>query len=447
MTAGVRSARTGALARQAAPAGAATAVFLVVVALYVAHLHAIHASLLTLWGMRPFRFPFLDADTVMSALRCRRMGVDVFAVNPCDALGRVYDYSPLWLHLSAFPFTEAWVVPVGLAFCAAFLASLLLLPPGRDWGRTLVIVAGVLSTPVVFALERANNDLVIFALAALMAALCCKGLAWRAVGYGCAFLAGLLKYYPMLLMAAAVRERPPVFAAVAAIALLAFGTFIGLEYEALRRALELIPTGSYFGDMFGAKTLPSGLAEMGGLSPLLGRVGEVGLDVLCVGLAVWFSLRAQLDLDLRALTERERTFLLAGALLTVGCFFTAQNIGYRALHIVLALPALTALSASGRHRVVWTVSAGIAFVLLWAEAWRHLLDSLIEGRPLWAEWQQPAVDLPRLVAWGLREACWWWMVTVLLSVTFALLRHAPAVELALRTLSSRRATGGLLRGG
>ena len=45
--------------------------------------------------------------------------------------------------------------------------------------------------------------------------------------------------------------------------------------------------------------------------------------------------------------------LLAGGLLMLSCFFTAQNIGYRAMHLVLTLPALTALVRMRAGRVGW----------------------------------------------------------------------------------------------
>ncbi len=424
-----------ALARTLAPAVVATTVFLLIVALYLLSAPRFSASLLTVWGAHPFRFPFLDADTVMSALRCRRLGIDVFDVNPCDALGRVYDYSPLWLYASVFPFTEAWIVPVGLAIAVLFLASLLLLPPGRDGTRTGLIIAGVLSTPVVFAVERANNDVIIFVLACLAATLTLRSPAWRWLGYGCALLAGLLKYYPMMLLVIAVRERPRMFFAVAATATLLLALFIATSLEPLRRALSLIPTGSFFGDMFGARTLAFGLAELTGAPPAMARVGEWGLDLAAIGVGAWLSLRGWVDDDLAALTERERSFLFAGALLVLGCFLTAQNIGYRALHLVLVLPALTALA--GRRRI-WTAGVGIVLVLLWAEGWRHWLDAAVEGRPPWADLPL-AVDGPRVLGWLVREACWWSVVTLLWACVITFLRQSTMMR-ALLPLR-RRPTG------
>ena len=63
--------------------------------------------------------------------------------------------------------------------------------------------------------------------------------------------------------------------------------------------------------------------------------------------AAWWSGRPGLRHAIAGLGEGERAFLLAGALLVLGCFVAAQNIGYRAVHLLLVLPPLLALRHGG----------------------------------------------------------------------------------------------------
>ena len=380
---------------------------------------------LVVWGVHPFSFPFLDLDTILSALRCLRLGVDVFATNPCDALGRVFDYSPLWLALSVLPVTTAWIVPVGLLIDAAFLASLLLLPAARGRWQAAVLTAGVLSTPVAFALERANNDLIIFVLAAGAAALAVRSFRLRLLAYACAILAGLLKYYPLALLALIARETPRRFVPVALGASLVLLGFVAIEAEDLRRALPLIPVGWYLSNMFGVSTLPLGLVDALGLPASVGRFGLVGLVVLSLGAAMRIGARASVGEDLARLTEGERVFLLTGALLILGCFFSAQNIGYRAVHLLFALPGVTALATVARHRRWYRMGVAVLLALLWAEGWRHWLDALAQGRPPWEELAPRAADAALLLGWLVREGCWWWVVTMLAGLSFSALLSWP----------------------
>lgn len=103
--------------------------------------------------------------------------------------------------------------------------------------------------------------------------------------------------------------------------------------------------------------------------------------------------------------------LLAGGLLIVSCYFSANNVGYRAIFLVLTLPALTALVRVGAG---WPliVTAGAAPTLLWAQGWRNWVRELIPGRP---------VDVG---TWVTREVLWWWMITILIALVVSLMRHS-----------------------
>ena len=402
-------------------------VFLLMAVLHLSGHAGAYEHVIRLWGVAPFRFPFLDTDTVLSAVRCRRLGVDVYVTNPCDALGRVYDYSPLWMGLAIFPMTIAWLPPIGLAIDMAFLFSLLLLPAGRGRAEMSLITLGVLSSGAVFALERGNNDLVLFELAAATATLACRSQGFRLIGYSAALLAGLLKYYPMMLLVVAVRERPLRLLMIALASALVLALFMALCWHDLTRALRLIPTGSYFADMFGSVTFAGGLGTLLGLSPSAVAWLRATMSLAALAIGIRMSLQPRIVASIRALGEEERAFLLVGALLLLGCFFTAQNIGYRVIHIILVLPALTALGWAGRHRL-FRATAIVAVALLWSEAWRG-------GRVMGAAWlSQHTKSQILALTWLTREAMWWWLVTVLIAGTAVCLRDSTSGAWLLRRL-------------
>ncbi len=416
--------------RRVLPAAVAGLIFLGMAALYVTGRRTVSDGILRAWGVDPFAFPFLDTETVLSAVRCARAGVDVFVTNPCDPLRRVYDYSPLWLLLAKLPVTQGWLMPAGLVVGLTFIASLLLLPPGRGAAETARITLGVVSSAVVFTVERGNNDLVLFVLAAVAAALACRTPMLRLVGYGAALLAGLLKYYPMTLMAMAARERPRRFLAVATASLAVAVLFVATMGHDLVRALRLIPVGGWFGDMFGSSTLPGGLARQFGWPAGAAIALRVVLSLAAMGTGVALGLRPAVTAALDRLTEAERMALLAGGLLILGCFFTAQNIGYRATYLVLTLPALTAM---GRLRAgrLWPATTYAALALLWSQGWRNWIAGVIEGRAAF------------IGLWLVREALWWWTITMMIALVLGLLARSEMGRLAL----GRRAIGQLWPGG
>lgn len=362
-------------------------------------------------GIDLWEFPFLDTDTVLSAVRCIRQGVDVYVANPCDPLARVFDYSPAWMVLRVFPMTIGWLWPIGVLVDLGLVAALLMMPGARTKGGAWLIALSVISSAALFAVERGNNDLVLFLLAAGAATLAVRSGAARFVGYALAFVAGLLKYYPMVVMAIAARERPAKLAVVTGISVLALAVFLALCWDDLTRALALIPTGDYFGDMFGSVTVAGGLADRGLLSPALAGALRWIMTVIALGVALVWALRPGLADQLATLDRRERAFLMVGALLIIGCFFSAQNIGYRAIHLILTLPALLVI----RRR-----AAVIALVLLWGEGWRHLLRVI--GKALGPD----GLAVTTWIGWTVREGLWWWLVTMLLACVFAWLWRSEA---------------------
>lgn len=391
------------------PPLSASVAFLVMSALYCLDLKTPYRAILNAWGIDPFSFPFLDTDTVLSAVRCMNKGVDVYVSNPCDVLGRVYDYSPLWMALTVFPMTVAWRVPIGLGVDIAYIFSLLLLPVARDMRGAILIAAGALSSASVFAVERGNNDLVLFVLVAGAATLLCRSPVLRAVGYGAAVLAGLLKYYPMALMLMAMRERMKAMLAIGLFASLAVVLFAVLTWHDLTRALGLIPTGSYFGNMFGAVNAGGGLAELLGLPPLVATIIREMMTACAFAIGLVLGCQKSSRETILLLHDNERSFLLAGSIMLAGCFFTAQNIDYRAVHILLVLPALAVLFFNSplRH---FRYAMPVAIGLLWSQTWQNALHQLAIYSV-----DERAGSIIIVATWAVREEMWWFLMTILVS--------------------------------
>jgi hypothetical protein len=399
-------------------------IFAVFAALYATKQREIYSNLLMTWGIPAYQWPFLDTDTVLSAVRCLRAGVDAYAANPCDPLSRTFDYSPLWMALTALPVTTAWIPWVGMVFVACFFGGLALLPPGRTREATVLVVLGVISTPVVLAVERGNNDLVIFLLVACMASLLGGAPGRRLVGYALGVLAGLLKYYPLLVMAAALREKPGRFLAVAAASLAVTASFAMITWPNLSRALAIIPTGSPYYQMFGAKNLGLGIATLFGLPGWFSPVVRGLLTVAALGGGIALGLREDTRAAIARLDRREGDFLLIGALMAIGCFLSAQNIVYRSIDLLLVLPSLTALRIAGgpwRLRTAPLVVLG----LLWHELyyrWMQVFAGNVRGT---GPGGIGAMVIESGLGWLPRELGWWWLIALLVSCATALLKGGP----------------------
>ena len=390
--------------RAVGPAAMAAAIVLLAALLYACGYREQYYALAEIWGAAPFRTPFLDMQGVTSPVECHRLGYDVYVQNPCDVFNRPHNYSPLWLWLAVLPITTAWDDALALALVGLFLVALAFLPPGRDWR---LITLATISSTTMFAMERANIDLLMFVMAMLVVRL-------RFTGYAIALLAGMLKFYPIVLLLAAVRERALVCLAVWTMALGVVALWFALDGTEILRAIANIGSNPPFDDnVFGAHNLPFGIAAVVGLP----RSGAMALEVLLlaamVGVAIGSAGRVRTDV----LTEAEAVHLLVGAALLVSCFVIAQNVSYRAIYFLFVLPALI---------VSWRGAAWVAVLLMWNSGLRLAINRVAA----WFGISTAPDGMLHFAIWLLRELAWWAVITLLAALLLRLVWELQAVRQA-----------------
>jgi hypothetical protein len=404
--------------------------------------HPFYLSILKLFGFEPFRFPFLDIHAVLAAAQCQREGIDVYLLNPCDALGRVHVYSPLWLVLTPTFLGTAQTTPVGLGLDLMFILSLWLVIQPEGSAEALLMAAVALSPMTVYALERANCDLAIFLLIVAGCALDRAPRPWRLGCYALFLLAGLLKYYPLVLLLLLARERRRDALIGTALTILIAGGLAVLGHADLAKALANIPALSYFADSFSALNLPFGVAEaIFGPRPH----PTAGLLLLSIAAALAIArtrrtarLLASADLDQNGWAGQ---CLLVGALLLNACFVAGQNVDYRGIYLVLAMPGLVRLyqlAAGGRalrRLLAWMIAA--LLFLAWEQPLRRIVHAL--AAPIPGDWLGLRLEL---LFWIGRELVWWWVIAGLAAIWVSHLLRTPIFGCGLPAFVGVRGRGG-----
>ena len=377
-------------------------------------------------GVDSFRFPFLDAHNFLASMQCHRQGIDVFQDNPCDVLNRPHDYSPLWLWLGdVMPVDTGMTVAAGSLLCLSFLAALFLLPPPRDRVSAAWLVAASVSSATAFAVERGNNDLLIFALLALAIRLALCGPTLRAGAYGAITLAALLKFYPLVAAAIALRERRVRFVVTTAIITLLAATFLAAGYRDIAQVLPNIPgVRLFYWDTFGAAELPLGISRLTGAGPVLQAALRVSTVLASWLIAIRYAAAITNADTLDALTELEALSFLIGSLTLCGCFYTGMSAYYRGIVLLFVLPALLVLGRrSARPAPVW-MAIGCALFVLWFGAEWNAIGAARSARDAGS----PLTGATRFVLWSAQQFAWWWLIVTLLAVTLAILRRLTMVS-------------------
>lgn len=406
------------------------AVFAAIVLLYTTRSPAIRA-IMNFWAIYPpVDHPFLDLRYIFAGVECWAKGIDVYIANPCDPLGRPHGYSPLWLRFAFLP-GQQWTTVAGLIVDGLFVLALAAFPPPQRWRELPIRLLAILSPPVVFALQRANVDVIMFLMLLGAAGLWVRLLPQRIAGYALILAAGLLKFYPLIVLATALRERTRVcvmVSAAAGAALLGFAIYFRSELHAMAAN---IPTGGYLvGDMFGAKNLPFGLASVLGLPEsswlkiLVGAVLAASCAMGMLTLSRWNALRSAVA----GLASFDAALLLFGAAVFVGCFLTGQSVGYRGIYLLLVLPGLLALWRGAADTRVKRFACSATFLVLFL-MWQGVLtwnDSFLTALQAWFGASVGAGLWAAL--WLIRELGWWALAAALGGIFLGFAREAPAVS-------------------
>ncbi len=316
---------------------------------------------------------FADLRVITAGGDSYRAGYNPLVNNPADFWKRPMDYPRVWLlPMMAFGIHQADTVPLGVALAVAFVACTLVfmgrITPGQGvwWGFLLCAPSTML------AVERGNNDLVIFVLLVCALLLLRRG---RAIASWVAFLAvgacAVLKLYPVFAFMLAWRETPRRALLILAVAAVAFGVYLHGTRDDLRALRTAVPRawgvayGSrvYF-DWLAASDEPSGTAlwEL----PVLAVVAGIGI-------AGFGRVRVP---GPAPLARAEADGLMVGGALYLGTFILNSNFNYRLVVLLFTVPALLQLRGS---REIFYRRLGTTLLVALAVGWWFSAVLLVEA--------------------------------------------------------------------
>ena len=316
---------------------------------------------------------FLDLYAILASNDALARGLDPYVYNPLDVFGRPHAYSHWWLMLGEFGLTRGDVLWLGTALGGAFVVAALVWLRPRQPGEVIWSLLVLLSPPMLLALNRANNDLVIFVLLAPVVPCLLSARPWvQSLAVPLLVGAVALKSYPaialaMLLSVAVPHARRRLALGAAVVLLIMLPDHIRDLGVYVRKVPEVEGLMT-----FGARHLWVGL----NLPAAWARIG--GAMVGAVALAVWW----RRDL-LKGWVAGERAAWLSfvlGALLLTGCFFAGVSYAYRWVFALWLVPLLWRLPRDHAAPVAARRLAGItAALLLWA-LWADAAASSVIGR-------------------------------------------------------------------
>lgn len=383
--------------------------------------------------------PFADSDEVISAIECHRMGVNVFVADPCDPLGRPHAYSPLWLLGSLTSVSQRDLNWIGIGLVLAFLAVVIGIAPISSYGDAAITLVSLLSQSSLFAMERANIDLVMFLLVTGGALLFTRASVGRIAAYASIFLAALLKFYPALGLGLALYERPRRFALVAITSILGGVSYILLYRHSFQQIWPNIPRPGPFGDAFGGINFFEGVGSVlthlmptrfDSYLPSLQIVFFVG--ALCIALKASFSLAPRMAAAMKgAPPGTGQQVFVAGGFILVGAFFLGQNVAYRGIWLLTILQLVMHFRHTSpdrsHYKRFWSAAVALILMLMWLECFHKHVTELLGGGAGWA------------FVLFVREPLWWMFIVGLMAALWAQLAVVTPAATLLAIMQPRLA--------
>ncbi|MBX3461656.1 MAG: DUF2029 domain-containing protein [Planctomycetes bacterium] len=330
---------------------------------------------------------FADVRPITGARDSLAQGLDPLEHNPGDPWGRALNYPRLWLLPARLGLGPEHSEALALAFLAVFVVGLCWLTPLATTGpRTLALAAALFAPVTWLAVERANSDLVLFALLAAGAWLASRR---PVLAAGAIALGILLKLYPVFALGSLLgqeRRRALLMAGVVALSG-GYLLWLGDDLATIHRHSLAWNRISY-----GITQLPDALAANTGASPGLLRAGAGLAFAAIAGVA----LRARGRWHLPAPAGPTLAAFRSGAGVFLGTFCLGSNFDYRLLALLLVVPQVVAWCGRARGPLLAAMGSLMALLLLllWSMTWRQGLAALLGS-------ETPGLVLDEVVTWAL----------------------------------------------
>ena len=291
-------------------------------------------------------------------------------------------------------------------------------------GAGVVLALAVCWPAVMFAVERANMDIVLFSLMALSL------LPWRGFRSSAAavlspvlvLLCATAKLYPVFAFPAFLVARSRIAAQVTVLCIAAFAAYVVSSLRDIVHVAEIAAQGQLFS--YGARILPAHLYHQIGADrwagpPVLKQlIAAAPVTIIAVATELSFQRRFTPQHDGTTVAGASLLAPHIGALIYLGTFVTANNFDYRLVFLLLTLPQLVEWASVRGHRLSLLASTplGAAILLLW-------VGTLSEALNLWDE----------LVSWAVAG-----LLTAVIAATVSLWHSVRKSTLGRLAIAGRR---------
>jgi hypothetical protein len=358
---------------------------------------------------------FADLRVVTSGNECYRLGYNVYIKNPCNPFFHLgaFNYPKIWLSFSQLGLNQSHTFPIAIIIIVFFLVTFFLFIGRLNYAEGLIYSAILCSSSVMLAMERANNDLIIFIILALVIIFLTK----RAkiihyVSYFLLLFASILKIYPIFAFTLLIRESPKKLLRLGCILITSFTLYLVSELNNIKLVFQNTPQVTFWS--YGSKIIfitlikdvKSFLKKIGidkkylyDLIPDLNMgkplllkllaITLVGLLII-IGLLIlrnflsWNRFKLQVEYFNNHLDRQFIDSFRVGASIYLGTFLFSNNWAYRLIFLIFVIPQLLNwIRIRGLFGLLSSFSLICIFLTLWIKTFTEGLGFYVDQISNW----------------------------------------------------------------
>ena len=384
------------------------------------------------FGVTPLEPHFFDMHVPIDYAICASRGIDPYIPHACNPAN--FNLPPIWLWLSHVGITGSDAPWLSVGMIAIAFGVMVALLKGRSATDGLIALIAILSPSVLMGVERANADLLIFALVGAAALIYNEHKLDRTSGTIALLSLGIvLKLFPMFSVALAARFNRRTLAFAIAIGVFSLA-YIGVIFKYIFLIRSNVPTT--FMLSYGYKSVFLGIDQLrteAGFSPF--GFADTWVPISVAMLVIMLAAAAAL-----ACFRRGRiacvvpntvagTAFLFGSGIYCGTYLLGTNFIYRLTFLLLCLPQLQEWVSQkavdrGRAGAVETTLLIAVLCVLW-------LNGHSNGHTTF-------LLVPQLVNWLLFFGLAGSLMSNFLNSGFECLRSADAVPVPFQSIENLR---------
>jgi len=284
---------------------------------------------------------FADMRVITAGAECIRLGYDVLIENPCDPWQRPMNYPRIWSIFATWGINQSHTIMMGFLCGLLFFILVFLIIKRLNYTEALLYGLILCSPSIMLAVERGNNDLIIFIILGIaLLTMQTNYLYLKFISLGMIMFASIIKLYPIFTISSFLRMKKQNFIFFLISTITLFGIYVIANFDSLMLVSKATPRSKSLS--YGGKVIFNIIAGEHFASSFQWVISLLMIFSLSSILLIsFFLVRGDNTLNkLNDLNFNQIDAFRIGSSIYIGTFFIGNNWDYRLIFLLFTIPQI-----------------------------------------------------------------------------------------------------------